>query len=378
MVGTRRHVWGGLFAFVLLVAACSEPPVPEVSDERLASLTLPEGWTMSVYADSVNNARSMTLSESGVLFVGTRSAGEVHAVIDADGDGYAETRYLIADELNMPNGVALRDGALFVAEVSRILRFDDIESQLDNPPVPTVVVDDLPTDRHHGWKYIAFGPDDRLYVPVGAPCNVCDRPDPYATILSMNPDGSDRNVFASGVRNTVGFTWHPETGEMWFTDNGRDMMGDDIPPCELNHAPQSGMDFGFPHTHGTAIADPEFGAQAAAFTPPAAELGPHVAPLGLEFAQGAAAHEDGLDRVLIAEHGSWNRSEKIGYRISEVTLSADGSAQTYSPFISGWLQGEESWGRPVDLEWMPDGSLLISDDQGNRIYRATPPTADQD
>lgn len=354
--------------FALIMTGCLPEP-QDPNDATLDLINLPEGYEISVFADSVDNARSMDLSPSGTLFVGTRGAGKVHALRDLDGDGVAEERYVLAEDLQMPNGVAFRDGALFVAEVSRILRYDDIESRLDNPPEPVVVTEELPTDRHHGWKYIAFGPDDKLYVPVGAPCNVCDRGDPYAAILRMNPDGTDQEVFASGVRNTVGFTWHPETAEMWFTDNGRDNMGDDIPPCELNHAPEAGMDFGFPHIHGADIPDPEFGEGfvAADFTPPVQELGPHVAPLGMEFMQ-----EDGMalpDRILIAEHGSWNRSEKIGYRVTQVYLDSTGSAVSYEPFADGWLQGQESWGRPVDLEYLSDGSLLVSDDAGDRIYR---------
>jgi glucose/arabinose dehydrogenase len=350
-----------------LIGCLPEPgPAPEVQIEQIR---LPEGYSISVFADSVENARSMDLSPSGTLFVGTRRAGNVYALRDADGDGVADERHVVAEGLQMPNGVAYRDGSLFVAEVSRILRYDDIENRLANPPEPVVVVDDFPSDRHHGWKYIAFGPDDKLYVPVGAPCNVCDRGEPYAAIHRMNADGSDREIFATGVRNTVGFTWHPETGEMWFTDNGRDNMGDDIPPCELNHAPAAGMDFGFPHVHGTDILDPEFGEGTSPFnvTAPIQELGPHVAPLGLEFMQ-----ENGqtrTDRILIAEHGSWNRSEKIGYRVTMVSLDAAGQALSYEPFAEGWLQGEEAWGRPVDLEYLPDGSLLVSDDAGNRIYR---------
>lgn len=356
-----------VLAAVLAVGCLPETGPPP--DARLDLINLPDGYEISVFADSVDNARSMGLSPSGVLFVGTRTAGKVHALRDRDGDGVADERFLLAEDLQMPNGVAFKDGSLFVAEVSRILRFDDIENRLENPPEPVVISEDFPTDRHHGWKYIAFGPDDKLYVPVGAPCNVCDRGDPYAAIMRMNPDGSDLEVFARGVRNTVGFTWHPETADLWFTDNGRDNLGDDIPPCELNHAPVAGMDFGFPHIHGNDILDPEFGEDAspADFTAPVQELGPHVAPLGMEFMQADGAVLP--DRILIAEHGSWNRSEKIGYRLTQVVLDSTGSAVSYEPFADGWLQGEESWGRPVDLEYLPDGSLLVSDDAGNRIYR---------
>lgn len=360
--------WAGVLLLAIVHTGCLPEPTP-APDPQLEQIGLPDGYSISVFADSVENARSMVLSPSGVLFVGTRRAGKVHALIDADGDGRADAHYVIAEGLQMPNGVAFRNGSLFVAEVSRVLRYDDIENRLDNPPEPVVVVDDFPSDRHHGWKYIAFGPDGKLYVPVGAPCNVCDRGEPYAAIHRMNPDGSDREVFATGVRNTVGFTWHPETDEMWFTDNGRDNLGDDMPPCELNHAPEAGMHFGFPHIHGSDILDPEFGEGASPvdYTAPVQELGPHVAPLGMEFMR-----ENGQvqpDRILIAEHGSWNRSEKIGYRVTMVSLDDEGRATSYDPFAEGWLQGEEAWGRPVDLEYLPDGSLLVSDDAGNRIYR---------
>lgn len=362
MVLLGAALWG--------IGCTPEPPV--ITDARMAQLSMPEGWRVSVWADSVQNARSLAAAGDDVVFVGTRNAGMVHAVRDADGDGYAEERYVIAEGLTMPNGVAFRNGSLYVAEVSRILRYDDILSRLADPPEPVVVVDDLPTDRHHGWKYIAFGPDDMLYVPIGAPCNVCDREEPYASILRMQADGSGREVFATGVRNSVGFTWHPETGEMWFTDNGRDNLGDDVPPCELNHAPVAGLDFGFPHLHGADIPDPEFGEgfDATGVTLPAQLLGPHVAPLGLQFM--GEPLDDGSRQLLIAEHGSWNRSEKIGYRVTRVVVGADGSVRDYAPLIEGWLQGEESWGRPVDLEPLADGSLLLSDDQGNRIYRIQP------
>ncbi len=354
--------------FSLTVTGCLPEPAP-APDPRLEQINLPDGYTISVYADSVDNARSMDLSPSGVLYVGTRRAGKVHALIDTDGDGTVDERHVIAEGLTMPNGVAFKDGSLFVAEVNRILRYDDIENRLASPLAPVVVSEDFPSDRHHGWKYIAFGPDGMLYVPVGAPCNVCDRGDPYAAILRMNPDGSGQEVYARGVRNTVGFTWHPETEELWFTDNGRDNMGDDVPACELNHAPEAGMDFGFPHVHGTSVLDPEFGegADPGSFVAPVQELGPHVAPLGMEF----MPHEEGEtgDRVLIAEHGSWNRSEKIGYRVTMVHLDSTGAAVSYEPFADGWLQGEEAWGRPVDLEYLPDGSLLVSDDFGSRIFR---------
>jgi glucose/arabinose dehydrogenase len=349
----------------------------------LSTIILPSGFEISIYADNVPNARSLALSPNGTLFVGTRQGDKVYALQDTDGDFVADLQYEIGEGLVMPNGVAFRDNSLFVAEVSRILRFDDIENHLLEPPDAVVIFDDFPSDRHHGWKYIAFGPDGMLYVPVGAPCNVCDRGDPYGTITRINPDGSGFELFARGIRNTVGFTWHPETGEMWFADNGRDNMGDDIPADELNYAPAAGMDFGFPHVHAGTILDPEFGQDfeikgdselekshsVAEFTRPAQLLGPHVAPLGIEFYTGENFPESYKNQLFIAEHGSWNRSVKTGYRISMVTIKSDQSTSDYTTFAEGWLQGEEAWGRPVDIELMLDGSILISDDLAGVIYR---------
>lgn len=341
-------------------------------DIDLSKISLPDGFEISLYADDVAGARSLVMSDEGTLFVSTRRGdGNVYAVVDTDGDHVADTKYTIASGLNVPNGVALRNGSLYVAEVNRILRYDDIENRLMNPPEPVVVYDQLPTEGYHGWKYIAFGPDDKLYVPIGAPCNICEPGEPYASIWRMDPDGSNMEVFATGIRNTVGFTWHPETGEMWFTDNGRDMMGDDIPPCELNHAPEAGMHFGYPYFHGGDIPDPEFGEghDPDDYVAPARKLGPHVAPLGIEIYDGDAFPSEYRHQIFIAEHGSWNRTEKIGYRISLVRLDADYKTVSYETFAEGWLQNEESWGRPVDLEPMADGSLLVSDDQAGVVYR---------
>ncbi|QXD17055.1 sorbosone dehydrogenase family protein [Rhodocaloribacter litoris] len=358
--------------------ACSFHGNPR--DVDLDKIKLPPGFEISIFAEDVPNARSLRLTPGGTLFVSTRREGKVYAVRDTDGDYVADEVYTLAEGLNMPNGIAFRDGALYVAEVNRILRYDDIERRLADPPEPVVVYDDLPSDRHHGWKYIDFGPDGKLYVPVGAPCNICDEGDPYAAILRMNPDGSDVEVFARGVRNTVGFTWDPLTGEMWFTDNGRDNIGgqnqditDNSPPCELNHAPRAGMHFGYPYVHGRAILDPEFGAghDPADYTPPARELGPHVAPLGLEFYTGEMFPGEYRNQIFIAEHGSWNRRQKIGYRVTLVRLDENRRPTSYEPFAEGWLEGNDNWGRPVDLELMPDGSMLLSDDQNGVVYRIT-------
>jgi glucose/arabinose dehydrogenase len=340
-------------------------------DLPLDSIELPPGFSIDVYA-LVPNARSLTRSPNGVLYVGNREGDSVYAVVDRDGDQVADRVIEIASGLRMPNGVAWRQGDLYVAEVSRILRYPRIDERLDDPPAPVVVADDFPTDRHHGWKFIAFDPGaEWLYVPVGAPCNVCDPENPiYSTITRIRPDGTEREIFATGIRNTVGFDWHPETGVLWFTDNGRDSMGDNVPPDELNRAPEKGMDFGFPHCHGRDIRDPEFGGQGACVsqTPPAAELGPHVAALGMRFYTGGMFPAEYRNDVFHAEHGSWNRSSKIGYRVMRTRL--DGSrVESVEPFATGWLQGERDWGRPVDVLVMPDGALLVSDDKAGAVYR---------
>lgn len=352
------------------------PPGPRIfkkSDLPLESIRLPAGFAIDIYAENVDNARSMCLSPNGTLFVGTRSKGNVYALRDTDGDFKADRQYLLAKGLKLPNGVAFRDGDLYVAEVSRILKFENIEEKLENPGEPVVVYDQYPTDTHHGWKYIAFGPDGKLYVPVGAPCNICESENEiYNTITRMNPDGTDMEIVQRGIRNTVGFTWHPESGELWFTDNGRDWMGDDQPACELNHAPRDNMHFGYPYCHQGDLPDPEFGdkRECSEFTPPVQKLGPHVAPLGLEFYTHSQFPEKYRGQILIAEHGSWNRKKKIGYRIMMVTL--DGNQATgYEPFAEGWLneENDDVWGRPVDLEFLPDGSMLVSDDYADVIYR---------
>src|SRR5688572_11567702 len=254
----------------------------------LDKIKLPDGFVIDVYAE-VENARSMAMSPSGVIYVGNKDKDKVYAIKDTDGDFKADKRWVVATGLNMPNGVAFKDGDLYIAEVSKISKIAGVESNLASPPKPTVVTDDYPTETHHGWKYIAFGPDGKLYVPVGAPCNICESKDEiYASITRINADGSDRDIFAKGVRNSVGFTWHPQTNELWFTDNGRDMLGDDVPSCELNHAPKAGMHFGYPYCHEGSVKDPEFGSKrpCSDFAAPADKLGAHVAPLGLKFYTG--------------------------------------------------------------------------------------------
>ncbi len=353
--------------------ASTLPPTPDVRAALPYAITLPPGFHIHYYAQTVPGARSLTLSPSGTVFVGTRDAGKVYALLDDNRDGIAEQVKTIAQGLDTPNGVAFHDGALYVAEVSRILRFDDIEARLDNPPAPVVVYDGYPADAWHGWKILRVGPDDHLYVPVGAPCNVC-RPDDeiYGTITRLALDGSSRQIAARGVRNSVGLDWDPQTQELWFTDNGRDDLGDDLPPDELNHAPQPGLHFGFPYCHAGVFPDPEFGSLHACdeFTPPAMSLGPHVAALGMRFYTGDAFPAAYRNQIFIAEHGSWNRSVPIGYRISLVRLQ-DGQAASYEVFAEGWLQDSAVQGRPVDVLVLADGSLLVSDDLAGAVYRIT-------
>jgi glucose/arabinose dehydrogenase len=358
--------------FLCIIGLTSATCNPTHFPDELSFISLPPGFHIHIFADSVENARSMCWGDNGTLFVGSRAAGNVYAIRDENDDAKADVKITIASGLNMPNGVAFHDGSLYVAEVSRILRYDDIEQRLGNPPQPVVVFDGYPTDGHHGWKFIRIGPDGRLYVPVGAPCNVCERADSiYSTITRLNLDGTGLEIYARGVRNSVGFDWSPHTGEMWFTDNGRDLMGDDLPPDELNRATRLGQHFGFPYCHGNGIVDPEHGEgrECEQFESPMRELGPHVAALGMRFNRSTDFPNTYRNKIFIAEHGSWNRTFPIGYRVMMVEVNERNEAVSYEPFAEGWLQGRTRYGRPVDIEFMPDGSMLISDDFANRIYR---------
>ena len=335
----------------------------------LDRITLPQGFAIELVA-RVPGARQMTFGSGGTLFAGSVD-GRVFAVTSPAAGGAAVV-HTVASGLRAPVGVAFRDGALYVSAVSRIVRLDDIERRLDNPPQPVVVSDRFPTDAQHGGKFIAFGPDGKLYVPVGAPCNICEPdPDRYANIMRMNADGSGLETFARGIRNSVGFDWDPRTHELWFTSNGRDRLGDDVPPDTLNHATRAGEHFGYPYCHAGTIPDPEFGTRqpCARFAPPAQPLGPHVAALGMRFYTGRQFPERYRGQIFIAEHGSWNRSAKIGYRVTLVTLDATGKAVGYEPFAAGWLQGQSAWGRPADVVVAPDGALLVADDTAGAIYR---------
>lgn len=336
---------------------------------QLEKIKLPEKFKIDIYADNVEDARSMTLSPNGTLFVGSRSAGKVYAVLDKNGDNRAEEVITIASGLNLPNGVAFREGDLYVAEATRITKYNDIEAHLNDPPKPMVVKDGLPGNIGHNWKFIRFGPDGMLYVAIGAPCNICDPGGPYASITHMNPDGTGFEIYARGIRNTVGFDWSPK-GDLWFTDNGRDWLGEDVPDDELNRAPEKGLHFGYPYCHAGDIPDPQFGKDrnCSEFVPPAAKLGAHVAALGMRFYNGTMFPTVYKNQIFIAEHGSWNRIVPIGYRIVLARIENNSVTGT-EVFADGWLQGVQAWGRPVDVQVMPDGALLVSDDKAGAIYR---------
>lgn len=346
--------------------------LPACASTQLDKLTLPAGFHIAVYSDQVPNAREIALGAKGTVFVGSEDAGKVYALTDSRHAGRADKVRVLASGLKMPVGVAFHHGDLYVSAVSRIYVLRDIENHLDDPPKPELVTDKLPTDTHHGWRFIAFGPDGKLYVPIGAPCNVCDKGKAYAKLTRMNADGSGAEDVAYGIRNTVGFDWRPGSQQLWFTDNGRDMLGDDIPSDELNRVSHVGEHFGFPYCHEGDILDPEFGKGHSCkdYTPPVLKLGAHVASLGMRFYEGGMFPADYKGAILIAEHGSWNRTKKSGYRVMTVRLDGDKVA-SYQPLITGFQEDEQAWGRPVDVQPLPDGSVLVSDDLAGAVYRVT-------
>jgi glucose/arabinose dehydrogenase len=358
-------------------ASIGRYPLDVNPQDYISRIALPPGFSISIYRDQVPGARSLALSNEGVLYVGTltdrdrQRIGKVYAVTNPEGDATGNEVLTIAEGLNVPNGVAHRDGSLYVAEINRILRYDDIDENLQKPPEPVTINDGFPDEFHHGWKYLRFGPDGRLYVPVGAPCNICEPGEGQGVIISLRADGSDKQVFARGVRNSVGFDWDPATGELWFTDNSRDLLGDDIPPDELNHAPRPGLHFGFPYRYGKDLVDASFTTDraASAFTPAAIEFPAHNAPLGMRFYTGKQFPREYQGDLFVAAHGSWNREVPDGYAVFRVRME-NGKAVDYEPFATGWLiDNKEYWGRPVDVEQLPDGSLLLSDDFNGLIYR---------
>jgi glucose/arabinose dehydrogenase len=348
------------------VEVSSEPvsltPSPE-SDQELNFVNLPSNYAISYFAKNVPGARSLAIGDNGIVYVGTRSEGVVYALDDTDGDGRADNRYVVGSGLNNPNGVVYHEGSLYVAEIHRVIKYDHIDSEYKNKPSAKVVYDQLPKDTHHGWRYMAVGPDKKLYLGIGAPCNVCENNDPYASIARLNLDGTGFEVVARGIRNTVGFTWDTK-GDLWFSDNGRDMLGDDVPNDELNRITSPNSHFGFPYCHDGTVADPKFSSKPCSdFVSPALSLSPHAAALGIKFITD--------DKLLIAEHGSWNRKTPIGYRLVSVDVSG-GKAGNYQVFADGWL-GEDgkAKGRPVDIAILEDGSILVSDDLSGAIYRIT-------
>lgn len=351
--GTRRV----LIACLPLLFACAEAAPP------IDRLSVPEGFTVELLTDALPNARQLALGDDGTLFAGTREDGRVWALRD----GRVHT---LARDLTMPSGLAFRDGDLWIGATDTIWRLRGVENRLADPPAPELVTDALPSDRHHGWKHLEFGPDGALWVPVGAPCNVCDPEPPYASMLRMDPDTGAYELWARGIRNSVGFDFEPGTGVLWLSDNGRDLLGDDIPPEELNRAPEPGLHFGYPYVHAGEILDPEFGAghDPGDYAAPALTMQAHTAPLGIAFYTGDAFPERYRGALFVAQHGSWNRSSKVGYRVI-VAFVEDGRVTNAEPFLTGFLEGESAWGRPVDVLVHPDGSLLVSDDARGAVYR---------
>ena len=351
------------------LAPIAQPPAPAQPGEiPVDKIKVPAGFKVSLWAHGINNARVMTWGSKGTLFVSSRTAGDVYAVLDR---GNTREVKVIAKGLNLPNGVAFRDGTLYIAEVSRITKMVGIEDKLDNPPAMEVVYDTLPKDLPHGWKYLAFGPDGKLYFNIGAPCNICMPPDTHANLSRVNPDGTGFEYVAHGVRNSVGFDWHPVTKTLYFATHGRDWLGDDSPSDRFDMVSQKGQHFGFPFCHQGDILDPEFGKgkNCNDYVKPLLKTGPHVAGNGVMFYTGSMFPPEYQNRVFLSQRGSWNRTQKIGFRVMMVTLDAKGGVAKYEPFAEGWLQGDQIWGRPVYTQQMKDGSLLIADDYAGAIYR---------
>jgi len=368
-------------AFGYFIVSVNDTSVGLV-DNPLGVLTLPPGFKLHEYCDYIKGARSLAMGDKGVLFVGTRQEGDgnVYAVLDLNNDFVADKVIILEQGLYMPNGVAFKDGSLYLAEVDKLWKFDDIESKIlrGEKPTKTLVRSNWPSDSHHGWKFIAFGPDGYLYVPIGAPCNVCERKDArYGSIMKINiSNPADDSIFAYGIRNSVGFAWHPETKHLWFTENGRDFASEDFPPDELNVAPVAGLHFGYPYCFGDNVPDPETnkGHNCSEFTPSVRDLEPHVAALGMRFYTGNMFPEDYKNSIIFAEHGSWNRKKPTGYRVLVSRLSVSDSGKysaTYEPFLTGFINENRIVGRPVDVLELEDGSVLVSDDFHSKIYRIT-------
>ncbi|HAO23692.1 MAG TPA: hypothetical protein DCQ49_01000, partial [Methylophaga sp.] len=343
-------------------------------EKNLHKLNVPEGFKVEVYAE-VPGARQMALGQStGTVFVGTRGP-KAYAVVDRNKDRKADEVVTILDDLKVGNGVAMHQGNLYIAEQNRIARYAAPGFDLTLPfkEMREVIYEELPDKAHHGWRYIDFGPDGKLYVTVGAPCNICDVEGFEATIIRMNADGSDAEIYAEGIRNSVGMDFQPDTGVLYFTDNNTDMMGDDIPPGELNAAPEKGMHFGFPYYAGGKERHEDWADKTPPkdVTFPVAEFQAHTAALGMKFYTGNMFPEDFKGDVIIAQHGSWNRTEPVGYELVRVTFDDNNQVSGHETFIDGWLIDGEAWGRPTDVLQLPDGSVLVSDDFNGVIYRVS-------
>jgi len=353
------------------LAPHAQPPAPKAASEiPVNTIRVPAGFKVELWASGIDNARAMTWGDKGTLFVSSRGAGNVYAIVDQNGRREVKT---IAKGLQMPNGVAFKDGALYVAEISRITKYEGIENNLDSVPQPKVVIDTLPKDLPHGWKYLSFGPDGKLYFNIGAPCNICMPPETHAAIVRINPDGTGLEYVARGVRNSVGHDFHPVTKELYFSNHGRDWLGEDVPNDTLHHVVQRGVHFGYPVCHQGDILDPAFGKGHACseFAAPLLKLGPHVSPIGIHFYRGSMFPPEYTNRLFIAEKGSWNKTDKIGFRVTMVTLQA-GRPPKEEVFAEGWMgAGGQFWGRPAYVQEMKDGSLLIADDYAGAIYRVS-------
>ena len=342
-----------------------------LADIQTNRLKVPAGFKIELWAYGMPNARSMAQSPAGTIFVGTRFPGNVYAVIDK---GDRREVKVIAKGMHRPNGVVFKNGSLYVAELSRIIRYDNIEANLDNPPAPVVVFDALPKDEPHGWKFMRLSPDGNyLYFQIGTPANITVQPVTHAAIMRLNLTTNILETVAQGVRNSVGMDFHPVTKELWFTNNGRDWVNDELPHDTLNHVSAKRMNFGYPFCHQGDLLDPTFGKGRSCdeFDKPDMKLGPHVAALGMRFYTGKQFPAEYKNNIFIAEHGSWNRSKKTGYQVVRVVLDAKGKPAKLEPFVTGWLNGEDYSGRPADVHVMPDGSMLVSDDEAGAIFRVS-------
>ena len=343
-------------------APADKLPIPQ--------LKLPKGFKVEVYASGIPNARSLRIGDKGTVFVSNRVLDKVYAIVDNNGKREIK---VIASGLDRPNGLAFHQGTLYIAEGTKISKLEKIEDNLDNPPKPVVIYSDFLNHQSHGWKFMALGPDNKLYVDVGSPCNICEPPATNGQIRRINLDGSGAEVVVRGVRNSVGFDWHPVTKELYFTDNGRDWLSEDLPEDELNRVTKIGQHFGFPYCHQGTFTDRElgWGRSCDEFVKPVALLGPHSAALGMRFYTSKMFPSQYQNAIFVARHGSWNRTKKIGGDVIVVKLNKDGSVKSQEPFLTGFLQNNEYSGRPVDVQLMKDGSLLVSDDHAGAVYRVT-------